>query len=158
MVGTYKWFWSLQLSHQQLPGPTLTYVVSGALMGLTPLSCILLWLRGGALYLQLWRVVLGHPACPLFFKFIDLKSHFFCLNFYSILTVYQYTMLSKEMSRNSISSWMYLCRKPQYLSTKCHSESLIPNFLWRVWNLLVNSNTSWSLPCSSMVHFMYLSS
>jgi hypothetical protein len=79
--------------------------------------------------------------CPLFcglgapfpcFRFTDPKSCFFYLNFCSILTAYRYVVPSEEMSRNSISSWMYLCRQLQYLSTKCFSESLIPNFVRRV--------------------------
>ena len=105
--------------------------------------------------------------CPFFyglgapfpcFRFANPKSRFLCLNFCSILTAYQYVFLSKEMSKNSISSWMYLCRQPWYLSTKCFSKSLIPNFVWRVWKKLVNFGISWSLPCRNIVHFMYLSS
>ena len=66
---------------------------------------------------------------PLVFRFTDPKSHFFCLNFCSILIVYRYVVPSKEMFRNSISSWMYLCRKLRYLSTRCSSESLIHNYV-----------------------------
>ncbi len=95
--------------------------------------------------------------CPLVFRFTDPKSCFFCLNFCSILTSYRYVVPS-EMFRNSISSWMYLCRQPRYLSTKCSLESLIPNYVWKVWKIFVNSGTSSSLPCCSVVHFMYLSS
>jgi hypothetical protein len=43
-------------------GPTLTCVVSGALMELTPLPRVLFWLRYVVLCLRLWRVVLGRPA------------------------------------------------------------------------------------------------
>src|SRR5699024_6631325 len=70
--------------------------------------------------------------CPLGFGFADPKSRFFCLNFCSILTAYRYAVPSEEMSKNSISSWMYLCRQPRYLSTRCRSESLIPNCVRRV--------------------------
>ena len=57
--------------------------------------------------------------CPLFyglgapfpcFGFAYPKSRFSFLNFCLILTAYQYAVLSEEMSRTSISSWMYLCR------------------------------------------------
>ena len=105
--------------------------------------------------------------CPLFydlgapfpcFGFADPKSRFFCLNFFSTLTVYRYAVLSEEMFKNYISSWIYLCRQPRYLSIKCCSVSLIPNFVRSVWKRLVNSDTSWSLPCRSVVHFMYSSS
>ena len=89
--------------------------------------------------------------CPLFcylgapfpcFKFANPKSHFFCLNNCSILMAYRYVMSRKEMFKNSISSWMYLCRQPWYWSTKCYSKSLIPNFVQRVWKILVNYGTS----------------
>ena len=56
---------SLQLDHQQLLGLTLTCVVSGALMELTPLSCVLLRLHGVVLFLWLQRVVLGCPVLAL---------------------------------------------------------------------------------------------
>ena len=36
----------------------------------------------------------------------------FCLSFYSILTAYWWASPKDEMSRNSISIWMYLCRAP----------------------------------------------
>lgn len=51
--------------------------------------------------------------CPLFFglgapfpyfRFLDLKYHFFSLNFFLIWMAYWYVMLSEEMSRNSFSS------------------------------------------------------
>jgi len=103
----------------------------------------------------LFSVFLGAPfPC---FGFTYPKYHFFCLNFCSILIAYQYAVLSEEMSRKSISSWMYLCKQPLYLSTKFHSEYLIPNFMRRVWKTLVKSNMSWTLPCRNVVHFMYLS-
>jgi hypothetical protein len=41
------------------------------------------------------------------------------------------------MSRNSISVWMYLCRAPRYLSTKCRSEYLIPYLVRKVWKIFV---------------------
>ena len=96
----------------------------------------------------------AHFPC---FGFADPKSRFFCLNFCSIFTAYQYAMPSEEVSWKSISSWMYLCRQPRYLSTKFRPVSLIPSFVRRVWKVFVNSDTSWSLPCCSVVHFMYLS-
>ena len=89
------------------------------------------------------------------FGFANPKSHLFYLNFFSTLTAYQYVVLSKEMFRNSISSWMYLCRQPRHFSIKCYSKSLIPKFVQRVWKRLVNSGTSWSLPYHNVVHFMY---
>ena len=94
---------------------------------------------------------LGAPL-PCFW-FEDPKSHFFCLNFYLILSAYQYVASSEEMSRNSISSWIYMWKQLRYLSTKCFSEYLIPNFMRRVWNRFVSSCTSWSLCCRSMVHW-----
>ena len=51
----------------RLLGPTLSCVVSGALMELTPLSYVLL-LRSVVLFLRLWQVVLGHPALALSFS------------------------------------------------------------------------------------------
>ena len=36
-------------------------------------------------------------------------------------------------------------------------QSLIPNCVQRVWKMLVNSGTSWSLPYHSVVQFMYFS-
>jgi hypothetical protein len=54
------------------------------------------------------------------------------------------------MSRKSISVWMYLCRAPRYFRTKCHSESLIPILVHKVWKVLVNSRTSWPLSCHSV--------
>ena len=47
------------------------------------------------------------------------------------------------MSKKSISVWMYLCRAPRYFRTKCHSESLIPNLVCKVWKVLLNSKTAW---------------
>jgi hypothetical protein len=47
------------------------------------------------------------------------------------------------MSRKSILVWMYLCRAPWYFRTKCHSESLIPSLVCKVWKVLVNSRTAW---------------
>ena len=91
------------------------------------------------------------------FGFEDPKSRFFCLNFCLTLMAYRYAVSSEGMFRNSISSYMYLCRQPWYLSIKCCSESLIPNFAWMVWKIVVNSGTSWSLPCYNVVHFMYWS-
>ena len=61
------WFRSLHIGHRWLLGPTLTCVVSGALMELTPLSGVLLWLHGVFLYLWIWKVVLGHHALALSF-------------------------------------------------------------------------------------------
>ena len=55
------------------------------------------------------------------FGFANPKSRVFCLSFCSILTVYRYSVQSEEMSRNFISSEMYLCRQSRYLSTKCFS-------------------------------------
>ena len=52
-------------------GQTLTCVMSGDLMELTPLSCVLLRLHGVVIFLQLRRVILGHPALALSFV-----SHF----------------------------------------------------------------------------------
>jgi hypothetical protein len=49
------------------------------------------------------------------------------------------------MSRKSISVWMYLCRAPRYFRTKCHSKSLIPILVHKVWKILVNYETSWAL-------------
>ena len=77
--------------------------------------------------------------CPLFlclstpfpcFGFVDPKSRFFCLNFCSILTVYQNVVSSEEMSRNSISSCMYLSRQLWYqmflriLDTQLHVKDM----------------------------------
>lgn len=42
----------------------------------------------------------AHFPCLVF---VDPKSHFFCLNFCSTLTAYQYDVLSKGMFKNSIS-------------------------------------------------------
>ena len=66
-VGTCVWFRSLQLGHHWLLGPTLTSVVSGALMELTPLSCVLLCLRGVVIFLQLRRVIMGRLVLALSF-------------------------------------------------------------------------------------------
>ena len=54
-------------------------------MELTTLSHVLIWLRSFVLFLQLWQVVLGHPALALsfvkqfvgvfpFFGFVDLMK------------------------------------------------------------------------------------
>jgi hypothetical protein len=93
------------------------------------------------------------------FGFLDPNSHlFWCLNFFSILTTYGYATLSDEMSRKFISVWMYMCRSAQYFKTKCHSQSLIPILVHKVWKVLVNSGTSWPLSFRSVVHLMYWSS
>lgn len=55
-------------SCQWLFGPTLTCVVDGALMELTPLSRVLLWICSVFLCLWPWWVVLGHLA--LAFSFV----------------------------------------------------------------------------------------
>jgi hypothetical protein len=39
------------------------------------------------------------------------------------------------MLRKSISVWMYLCRAPWYFRTRCHSESLIPSLVRKVWKV-----------------------
>ena len=59
------------------------------------------------------------------------------------------------MSKKSISFWMYLCISPRYFRTKCHSESLIPSLVHKVWKVLVNSGTIvpslaivWSMSCT----------
>jgi len=120
-----------------------TRVMGGALMEHTPLSCALLQLHSVVLCLWPWGSSSPIPPYlfPLFcnlgapfpcFRFADPKSCFFYLNLCSILIVYQYAFLTEEMSRNSVPSSMYLCRKPQYLSTKIFSKSLIPNFMQRV--------------------------
>lgn len=41
--------------------------MSGTLVGLTPLSCVLLPISGVVLFLWLRRVVLSHLALPLYF-------------------------------------------------------------------------------------------
>ena len=46
---------------------TLTCVVSGDLMEVTPLSCVVIYLHGVILCLWLRWVVLGHPALALSF-------------------------------------------------------------------------------------------
>lgn len=74
----------------------------------------------------------GLEVLLLRFKFVDQKSRFFCFNFFLILTTYWYDAPSEEMSRISISAWMYFSRQLRYLSTICHSESLIQNFMHRV--------------------------
>jgi hypothetical protein len=57
------------------------------------------------------------------YGFTDPKYHlFWFLNFCSILTTYRQAASSDEMSRKSISVWMYLCRAPRYFKTKCRSE------------------------------------
>lgn len=96
--------------------------------------------------------------CPLFcslevplscFEFVDPKSHFFGLKLCLILKTYRYAIPSKEMFRNFIYAWMYLCIKPRYWSAKCFLESLIANFMHRVWKimwtltLLVPNKCSW---------------
>ena len=58
------WFKSPHLGNQR---STLTCVVSGALMELTPLSHVLLWLCGVVLCLWLWQVVLSRHALALSF-------------------------------------------------------------------------------------------
>jgi hypothetical protein len=45
-----------------------------------------------------------------------------------------------------------------YLRTRCHSESLIPILVCKVWKMFVNSGTAWSLSCHSVVHLVYKSS
>ena len=62
----------IQSQGMHLLGPTLTCVVGGALMVLTPLPRVLFWLRGVVLYLWLWQVVLGHPtlAWSFFRRFV----------------------------------------------------------------------------------------
>jgi len=50
-----------------------------------------------------------------YFWFTYPKSHFFYLNIYLMLIAYQYVAPSKEISRSSIFSWMYLCKQPNLL-------------------------------------------
>lgn len=52
----------------------------------------------------LWPFLYGLDAPFPCFEFTDPKSHFICLNFFSILTTYWYAVPSEEMSKNSISS------------------------------------------------------
>ena len=80
-----------------------------------------------------------------------------CLNFCSILIAYQYTTPSDDISGKSISVWMYLCRALRYFKTRCRSESLILNLVRKVWKVLVNSRTSWSLSCHNVVHLYWSS-
>ena len=88
--------------------------MSGALIELTPLSRVLLWLRGVVLFLQLWRVVLGRPALALSFilqfggtfpLFQIRRPKVSLLLFKLLLDLdgYQYVVPSEEMFRNSIS-------------------------------------------------------
>jgi hypothetical protein len=115
-------------------------------------SCVLDWFSGDCLF----GPSLSYFGCC---GFADLNSRlFWCLNFCSILIAYRYATPSDEMSRKSISVWMYLCRAPRYFKTKCHSESLIPSLVCKVWKVLVNSETAWPLSCRSVVHLMYWSS
>jgi len=95
---------------------------------------------------------LGFTLCVAIWGAVSLllicisKVSLLLFEFWSILTVYQYAMSSKEMSRKSILTCMYLCRQAQYLSTRCRLGSLVPSL------------SSWSLRFYSVVHFMYLSS
>jgi hypothetical protein len=120
-----------------------------------PVTLLFLWLGlvFGRLFIRvifviLWLLRICRPELPFFF---------FCLNVLSILTAYRYAEPSDEMSRKSISVWMYLCRAPRYFRTRFHSKSLIPSLVRKVWKLLVNSRTAWPLSCHSVVHLMYWS-
>ena len=74
----------------------------------------------------LYPLFCGLGAPFPFFWFADPKSRFFYLNFCSILAAYGYVVPSEEMSRNSISSWMYL-------ADNC--DTLAPNVSLNVWYL-----------------------
>jgi len=63
------------------------------------------------------------------------------LNFYSILIEYWQVALSEDISKKSISDWMYLCSPLWYFKTRCHLKSLIPKFEQKVWKILVSYNT-----------------
>jgi hypothetical protein len=127
---------------------------SGVLLCL-PVTLLFLWLGlvFGRLFVRvvfiiLWLLHICRPKLPFV---LVLK---FLLNFNNI----SIRTPSDEMSRKSISVWMYLCRAPRYFRTKCHSESLIPILVCKVWKVLVNSGTAWPLSCHSVVHLMYWSS
>jgi hypothetical protein len=99
-------------------------------------------------FVILWLLRICRPELPFV---LVLK---FLLDFNNI----SISSTSDEISRKSISVWMYLCRAPRYFRTKCHSESLIPSLVRKVWKVLVNSGTAWPLSCRSVVHLMYWSS
>ena len=99
--------------------------------------------------------VSGFPFPCLCGGFTDPEYHLlFCRNLSLILTAYRSTDPSQEMSRKSISVWMYRCRPLRYFRIRCHSESLILNFVRKVWKLLVYFDTVWSLSWCKMVHFV----
>jgi hypothetical protein len=120
-----------------------------------PVTLLFLWLRQVFWKLFVWVIFL----IIFCFGFADQNSYFFwCLNLFLILTTYRYAGPSDEISRKSISVWMYSCRAPQYFRTKCHSESLIPSLVRMVWKVLVKYGTAWPIYYRSVVHLMYWSS
>ncbi len=125
---------------------------------------VLLCLHGVVIFFPLWWVFLGHLAVALAFAlwfggaFYLLQIHRSKVLFLLFKLLLNLDSISVCRARKSISSWMYLCRYSSYFSTKFRSKSLIANIVRMVWKTFVNFNTNWSLPCHSVVHFMYLSS
>jgi hypothetical protein len=116
---------------------------SGVLLCL-PVTLLFLWLGlvfrrlfVRVVFVILWLLRICRPELPFV---LVLK---FLLDFNNI----SISNTSDEMSRKSISVWMYLCRAPRYFRTKCRSESLIPSLVCKVWKVLVNSRTTWPLSC-----------
>ena len=91
--GACIWFRSLHLGHQWLLGLTLTCVVSGYLMELTPLSCVLLRLRSVVLCLWLYKFVLGH--------------HALALSFFSMVWGHLYLAFDSQVQNLASSVWIY---------------------------------------------------
>jgi hypothetical protein len=131
---------------------------------IAPLSSVLLCLSFTLLFMWLVPVFEGWllgSSLPYFgcCGFADPNSRLFLvLKFLLDFNNISISNTSDEMSRKSISVWMYLCRAPWYFITKCRSESLIPSLVRKVWKVLVNYDTAWPLSCHSVVHLMYWSS
>jgi hypothetical protein len=127
---------------------------SGVLLCL-PMTLLFLWLGlvfrrlfVRVVFIILWLLQICRPKL----LFVLVLKFLLDFNNISIRTP------SYDMSRKSISVWMYLCRAPWYFRTKCRSESLIPSLVRKVWKILVNFRTAWLLSCRSVVHLTYWSS
>jgi hypothetical protein len=138
-----------------MPGDFVESIPFSGVLFCLPVTLLFLWLGlvferlfVRDVFVILWLLQICRPELPFFLVIKFLLN----INNISIRTS------SDEISRKSISVWMYLCRAPQYFRTKCHSESLIPILVHKVWKVLVNSGTSWPLSCRSLVHLMHWSS
>jgi hypothetical protein len=127
---------------------------------LTPLSSVLLQLLITLLFPVAWTGCLevGFLSYPLFCElgpplpcfccciFADPNSHLFhCLNFAHFDNISISGSPVRRCPRNpSLFGCTYVGHL-WYFKTRCHSESLIPNFECKVWKMLVYSGTIWSL-------------